>query len=248
MRRVVIALIVLACALASGTTAQNASRARLDENLARADAAYRASRFAEAAERYTKLLEHTTEYRGALLLRLGNSQYRAENYGAALFAFERARAFLGDDTTLRHNLARTHAKLGLAPPTDRDPGPFRTPLLVALALVLQSLGLYWALVRRARIGLLVTAAGVACAVVACVRIATNAPLEALVLSARCEVRAEPNDRAATLLSLPTGTRLRIEESSDRWSRVSHPRGSGWVRRSVLGILDGSPGASGRDDG
>ena len=201
-----------------------------------ADAAYRAAQFGDAARRYAALLDVDDAPRGALLLRLGNSEYRAENYGAALLAYERARLRIGGKT-VEHNVDRARARLGID--AKQTPSP-ALPIgrLALLAFALQAAGLWWLLARQKRaIGMVLTACGLVCACVTGWNILTPAPAEALVVAARCDLQAEPHERASTILSLPTGTRVQVEEQSDRWARISHDRGTGWVRRATVGLID-----------
>jgi hypothetical protein len=58
-----------------------------------------------------------------------------------------------------------------------------------------------------------------------------------VLDGGATLRAEPLPDAPRLAELRAGTRVRIDERSDRWVRVAHAAGSGWTERGAVGAVE-----------
>lgn len=220
----------------------------LESRIALAEAAYRQGAWQEAARHYRVLSESLPGQRGRILFNLGNSEFRAGNLGQALLCYERARLRLPHDARVANNLARCRARLAVDEPAE-TPGVIgflerRTrTTLVAIAVALQSLGIAIGLLGRRRRRVLRTAgafivlAGIAVAASVLHRTWTSGSTAALVTVAKCELRADPHESAVSILSLPTGAEIRVEEASDRWARVSHRRGTGWARCADIGVID-----------
>jgi hypothetical protein len=58
-----------------------------------------------------------------------------------------------------------------------------------------------------------------------------------VLAKEIGLRPEPHRDAAVSVRLRAGESLVVEERSDRWARVVHPRGSGWTERAGVGVVE-----------
>ena len=61
--------------------------------------------------------------------------------------------------------------------------------------------------------------------------------EAVVMTDTLALRRQPHDSTAVILELKAGERLSVEEWSERWARVEHAGGIGWVRRADIGLVD-----------
>src|SRR5690606_39256843 len=134
---------------------------------------------------------------------------------------------------------------------EADPGPVerlaaaiaRVPPLgwLALAALLQTAGLLGALAagrgRRTRrlLWLLVGLAGVGAALRVISVAWLEPPAEAVVLDAEAELHVEPHRDERVALRLPAGELVVVAEASDRWVRVEHRRGAGWMQRSAVGF-------------
>jgi len=63
------------------------------------------------------------------------------------------------------------------------------------------------------------------------------PPEAVVLAPSSAVHDEPHDSTAVEFELRAGQIVHVDEESDRWLRIQHPAGRGWVRGEELGRVD-----------
>ncbi len=150
---------------------------------------------------------------------------------------------------LRDNLRRVEAHLGIDGASDRS---FEAIVLgvvdtmtpgegLLLVGVLQVAGFLALVVWRRRRGVrLAMGAAVVVALLGGARLVYRqwyAPPSGVVLSEEIALRAQPHASLPATLELRAGEVVTVEESSDRWMRVVHPRGAGWTRRVGVGVVD-----------
>ena len=219
--------------------------------IARADAAYAEGRFGEALALYEKALEDPEAPRGPLLYNRGNCAFRMGRHAEAVLHYRRALMRLPRDEALRFNLALAEGKLGIeAPPfesfgsaVEALAGAFTPAEFLILMAVLQAVGLFgWLLLRGRRsltrgAMLLLVVLGVAGSARILRTQVFPEPPEAVVLSSETLLRAEPHRSRPVIGKLDAGRTVKVEAYSDRWARVDHPSGWGWVERDYLGLLD-----------
>jgi hypothetical protein len=208
-----------------------------------AERAFREGRFADAERLYLSTLELGAKGDvGALCFNLGRCAEETGRHAEAYWRYRCAERRLPDEDAVRARLERVAEKLGVAAPERASPatGPSETWMLGG-ATVLLAAGIRLAF--RARGGLARAAAaalvvaGFAAAVPVWRRAEAARTPAAVVLGGEALGLAAPRDGAALLFRLSPGEELTVLETSDRWSRVRHLRGTAWVRRDALGFID-----------
>lgn len=209
--------------------------------------AYREGKFTEARIAFEAALEAGHGARGATLHNLGMCAAREGNDALAIYHLLRARRHQPGDDETATQLAAARRRLGIAP--RRASWPQRAlgaidgwprSRLFAVAALLQALAVL-GLLRARGIG--------ARALLVCVTLVAlagagravfrewYAATEAVVLAPRVALRTEPHSLRPARAHLDAGTVVQVREGSERWLHVTHPRGSGWVRRDAVGVID-----------
>jgi tetratricopeptide (TPR) repeat protein len=210
---------------------------------ARADRAYATGRYEEALALFEAALGDPDAPAGIILFDLGSSAWRLGRHAEALRFWRRAELRLPRDPQVAFNVRFAERQLEVDPPASSPLDLLgkltRTERLATGAAVTAGAIVAMILARRRRIavGLLALAAvlGLALAVHALGWLA-GAP-RGIVLGRDIGLRAEPHRESSTALRLRAGETVRVHERSDRWSRVSHPRGSGWTESAGIGVVD-----------
>lgn len=214
-----------------------------------AAAAYRDGDFARARVLYRDLVERahveTGADHGALLFNLGNCDYRLGDYALAILHYRQALRYRPREDSIHHNLRLAQQQLDL-PQEELDRSELKAWLrwfhpseLLWIACLLQGLALLGMLTlpagfpRRTMAGPLLLSFLLFGALARERWWSPPAP-EAIVLTPGQGLRRQPHESQPTVLSLPPGTLVEVGESSDRWTWVEHPRGSGWIPRETLG--------------
>jgi len=209
--------------------------------------AYKAQRFDEALALFEAALADSEVAKGPVLHNLGNCAYRLGRFPEAIGYYARASLRMPFDPEPRAclNLARRELGLEPIPPTagesfarfDRLPNATRLWLVGTLQLLALS-GVVLLRRRPARL----TMFGVLCvSLVGAARLvrthfASPSP-EGVIVADEVSLRREPHTNLGILLELKAGEIVRVEECSDRWARIVHPQGSGWIDRFGLALID-----------
>lgn len=213
-------------------------------------AAYEAGRFGDARILFAAALEDPAVAPGPVLYNLGNCAYRQGLHAEAVLFYRRALLRMPRDEQVLFNLRRSEGHLGLDDASVESFGAVAigvadalTPSeLLGIVLGLQVVGFVGFVLFRRR----ALAFRVACVLIVAVGILGGARLvyrqwlaspDGVVLSEEITVRAEPHASLPATLELRAGEVVRVEELSDRWVRVVHPRGGGWTERSGVGVVD-----------
>jgi tetratricopeptide (TPR) repeat protein len=227
-------LIILALAATDGTEAVDS---------------FRKGQFEEAARLFEAALQDADRPRGPVLFNLGNCHYRMGRPAQALYYYHRALLHLPRDARIRFNMGLAEEQLGL---WDRqDESFYKSSLELVDALspgllliwvgVLQCVGLTgWVLFRRrpwvrnASILIVLIALTGAARRVQTQWFAPHAT--GVVLAREAAVHREPHDRAEVLHKLGAGDTVQVEAGSDRWIRIDHVKGEGWIDRGSVGVV------------
>jgi len=70
----------------------------------------------------------------------------------------------------------------------------------------------------------------------CIQEWSDPTLQGSVTQEEVSVFQEPHRGTPVRCSLRAGEVLTVHEASDRWLRVSHPRGEGWTPRGGVGLV------------
>lgn len=218
-------------------------------NIERGVAAYEAGRFDEARSAFTAALNDAGVAPGPILYNIGNCAYRQGRHAEAVLFYRRALLRMPRDPEVRFNLRRAESHLGIGGSSDQSFGvralgvvdALTSGELLLLVAILQVAGFLGAVVWRRRRGVRLTMS-----VVVVVALLGGARLvyrqwyaspSGVVLSEEITLRAEPHVSLPATLELRAGEVVTVEESSDRWMRVVHPRGAGWTERAGVGVVD-----------
>lgn len=215
-----------------------------------AERAYREGRVAEARDIYAARLEgaRSARTRGTLEFNLGNCAYRLGKPAEALAWYRRAELRLDGDADAAHNRGLAERALGLRKDGDADDrartaDAARPPTWTAafLAAGIAAAGLAGALLARRRAFRAAAAIAAVLAGVRSVGLALDAcappQVDAVVVAAEATLRAEPHAELPPGLRLSAGETVRVVERSDRWARVTHPRGGGWTPVDALAPIE-----------
>ncbi len=212
--------------------------------------AYAEGRFDDAYAAFEALLDSPDVDPAAVLYNLGNCAYRARRYVDAIVLYRRSLLRRPYDAATTHNVAQAERRLGIAPPPahglvavagawiERRP---RGTLLLSLVAI-EAVGLALLVGPRpgrtrrgaAALLLLIGVAGGAWLIRA---VASPPPRSAVVIAELVAIRPEPHRSLPVRLELAAGETVTVEGASDRWLRVTHPRGGGWVEPSGLVLVD-----------
>ncbi|HKE01001.1 MAG TPA: SH3 domain-containing protein [Planctomycetota bacterium] len=214
------------------------------------EADYRAGNYAAALAELRSKIDASPDPDARALYDAGNCAYRLGRHSEAAWLYRRALLRTPRDEETRFNLRLAEHKLGYEPPQTeplvesmRQWLATRSPRsMLAVALALETAGLAGLLAFRRRAGprtlalLVLAAAFVAGGIVARPLVAPPR-LQAVVLSKESRVRSEPRDDLPVVLTLKAGETVAVDETSERWARVRHAEGRGWVPRDDLGLVN-----------
>jgi tetratricopeptide (TPR) repeat protein len=214
-----------------------------ESGAARADRAYSLGRYEEALRRFEAALGEPGQDEGLLLFDLGGAAWRLGRHADALCFWRRAALRLPRDRELAFNLQFAERQLELDAPA---PAPLdllaaftRVEKTAAGAVLAVAALVGTVFARRRRLArVLLAALAILGLALAAHGLGWLAPApRGVVLAGEIGLRAEPHRETAVSLRLRAGESVRIEESSDRWALIVHPRGSGWTERAGIGIVD-----------
>lgn len=211
------------------------------DDFAAAQGALRDGRPAAAAEVLTGLLARASAPTGALLYDLGLCLEQTGELAQAAWHYHRARLRLPRDPWLAERLGAVDRRLG----TEAGPVaglPWVTPgELLALAALLQGLGLAGLMLRRPRPLLRCAAFGLlllgVLAGAALLHQQMLADPVATVLARDAELRTAPDTSAPATGRLRPGERVRIVDRVDGWIAAEHADQTGWVLADAVGVID-----------
>lgn len=216
-------------------------------DLGRAERAYRAGQYGEALTLFQAALDAPGAPQGPLLYNLGNCAYRLGRHAEAVLYYRRAQLRLPRDPELEFNLRLTERRLGVDAPVSESFvaaffDSFTPSALLWLVGGLQGVGLVGlVLLRRRRAARFGMALLVLLALAGAARLAQTqwfpGPPSGVVLASEISLRSAPRADRAVTLELEAGETVRVQESSERWIRVVHARGSGWTERAGVGVVD-----------
>lgn len=213
------------------------------------ETAYAAGRFDAAFAAYEAMLDDPAAARADVAFNLGVCAYRLGQHPQAALWFRRAGRHAPRDPAIAFNLALTEAHLGV----DNTPtsplamaragaAAFTPGELLLLAASLQSAGLVGlVLLRRRRFVRLAAALALALGL-----LAATPPLlttvcgpvpDAVVLAPDLALQGAPDAASPASAHLSGGELVRVREQTDAWLRVEHPRGTGWVPRATVGVIE-----------
>ncbi len=228
--------VLLAGALALATSALADS----DAPFTRANQQYGAGQFKEAIGDYETIV-HSGDWSAALFYNLGNAYFRTHDFGRAILNYERALALEPNHPETQANLrvARDEARaLELLPGWPERFLRFATfTQATVLAASLFWIGLFvlaaYFFSRRRRLialGLcLFVAAGLLVYVMMVVENGTKGRSLAVVLDSDVQARLATADTAVTVLALPPGTEIKVEQERGDWVYADLPNNlRGWI--------------------
>ncbi len=238
----------------AGATCLGAHAQSPEEVFERANRAYEAGRFAEAAEHYETVIRYGVRD-ARVEFNLANAYYKLGRLGLAILHYERARRLDPTDREVAANLELARERC-----RDRLPPPAQPAVLAALVALQDRLGpdrqawlavslwwivaglLAWALARPgradARWGWIWGAALLLLALVLCSWYTTHGRWHgheaAVVLAPATEVRAGPGENHAVLFVVHEGLTVEIRSSRPGWVQVRVPNGlHGWLAAGAL---------------
>ena len=228
-----------------------------DAGFDRANEAYAAGRYSEAADGYEELARLGVED-PRLEYNLGNALFKSGRVGAAILHWERARKMDPTDRDIAANLSYVRSliedRVELPPASavarraseiQEAIGPDRHAFAALILWWAVALVVAWASARpggwTARVGWVLSTGVLALALVVCSWWFTWQRLDgreqAVVLAAVAEVRAGPGENNATLLTIHEGLTVRVRRVRDGWVQVTLPDGlNGWIRDDLIGIV------------
>lgn len=223
-----------------------------------AEKAYDAKKYKEAISNYEKLIkEGYTSYE--LYFNLGNSYYRNNEIGKAIYYYELARKMEPNDEDVRINLSKAAAKT--IDKIDAKENFFisavKTNLLssfstttwawITIVALVVAATLFFVFAASLSIALKRIAFVLACCFVIIFFItyffgysAMMAKYEnkfAIILSREVKIMNEPTASAVSKFSLHEGTKIRVVESNGDWVLIKLDNGNeGWAKLSDVGII------------
>jgi tetratricopeptide (TPR) repeat protein len=222
-----------------------------------AERLYNGGRYSEAAAQYESLLAEGTED-GHLYYNLGNAFFKSGRLGKAVLAYERALRLMPGDEDVRANLAFANEMIADAVSGPELPGylawaidlyrgssPDTFAALLSIAFILGGAAgscLLLGCGARFRVplfyflgGLLVLAVLSGAALSG--KLAPADEEQAVVLSARSEVRSGPGETNPQLAEIHEGLKLTVRSRRDDWFQVTLPNGlTGWVLEKDVEII------------
>ena len=214
------------------------------------ETAWRQGRYQEAYDLLRVALESPGAPKGPLLYNLGNCAYRLGRHAEAVLLYRRARLRLPRDRQVRFNLQLAERPLGISAPAQESFGravlrlvdAFTPWELLLLVIGLETFGLVGLVLFRRRRGLravmiLVVLVAIGGAVRLVQRQWFPGRPAGVVVARAIQVRSEPHEQAKTLFRLRAGAPVHVGERAERWVRITHGQGDGWVPRESVGIVD-----------
>lgn len=219
---------------------------------------YEEGRYEEAIQVYQKILDMGYES-SELYYNLGNAYFKRKDIGRAILYYERAKKLSPKDKDVEFNLRlanlRVVDKIPLPPQfflfkiTSDFKNLFSLDQLAVIVLILYSVVIsvliLKLLIRKRsfqKFSSLIIPPGVffliAFSIVLGVKIQeAKTHARAIILAEKVEVRSSPQEEGIELFSLHEGVKVKIEEASGEWVKISLPDGKvGWVRKEALGKI------------
>lgn len=219
---------------------------------------YRKGNYKEAAECYRRLLESGFES-GAVYYNLGNTCFREERLGEAIYYWEKSLQKSPGDREALANLALADSFLEGGSQFAQDAAVPRVSAAVQefLSIERQSLAVLFLFVltnlffsihlpakdprrsvRRLRAAAVAAILFIVCTASLSWRIyERDFYTRGVVLESGVEVRSTPGQDSPTVLTIREGTRARVDQSEGEWYRIRLVNGlSGWIHRDKLRIL------------
>jgi len=216
---------------------------------------YEEGRYEEAIQAYQKILDMGYES-SELYYNLGNAYFKKKDIGRAILYYERAKKLSPEDEDVKFNLRlanlRVVDKITLPPQfflfkiISDFKNLFTLDQLAVTVLILYSMAITVSilkiLIRKRPIQRLssllippVIFFLIVFSIVFGVRIhEAKTHAEAIILAEKVEVRSSPQEEGIELFFLHEGTKVKIEEISGEWVKISLPDGKvGWVKGEVL---------------
>ncbi len=215
----------------------------------KANSAYEAGRYEEAAAGYETILGYGLKD-PRVLYNLGNAFFKMGRLGPAILNYERASRFDPSDREIRDNLEFALGRIRDRVREPETPYPVQaiqdtldtvssgamSGIFLAVYLLTSTLGGVLTLARRgtrrraaayafacAGLMLLVASLGLA------YKIREDTARHAIVMQDRVDVRSGPADDNTVLFTVHEGTRLDVRNRLDGWCQVSLPNAwSGWI--------------------
>jgi tetratricopeptide (TPR) repeat protein len=245
----------LGAALAAALGAAGTARASTpDELFAKANDAYEAGHYGEAAESYETILRYGVRD-PRVYYNLGNARFKMGRLGLSILSYERALRLDPDDQDLRDNLEFARGRIRDRVPEPELPYPVqvvengldRISANQASALFLASYcgacGFLGALLaargagRRRLFAYLLGAAGLAVVATGSAlayKIRDDLVAHAIVLEEKVDVRSGPAGDNTSLFTVHEGTRVEVRNRLEGWYQVSLPNAlSGWIPASSV---------------
>ena len=163
----------------------------------------------------------------------------------ALHAYRRAQLRLPRDEQVSFNIGLTEHRLGIeASAPDAISAAFapltRGEILAIGAALVAAAVAGWIFLRGRTVRLacvLLAVSGLAIAGRGAGIWWLAGPARAVVIGSEIAVRAEPHAEGAVVARLRAAEDVRVDESSDRWARVTQGGTTGWTERSGIGVVD-----------
>ena len=211
--------------------------------------AYAGGRYDVAFAAYEAMLDDADAARADVAFNLGVCAYRLGQHAQAALWFRRAGRHAPRDRAIAFNLALTEAHLGVdntptspAAMARAGAAAFTPNELLLLTASLQGVGLVGLVfLRRRRFARLAAALALALGLLAATPPLLTAVFgvvpDGVVLPHDLALQTTPDTAAPTQSHLSGGELVRVREQTDAWLRVEHPRGTGWVPRAAVGLID-----------
>jgi tetratricopeptide (TPR) repeat protein len=228
----------------------SSSFAGATEQFAKANQEYADGKFKEAAADYESLVQ-SADWSAALFYNLGNAYFRTGEFGKAILNYERALALEPNHPEAQANLriARDEARaLELAPTwPDRVTRTATVRQLTVVAAALFWIGLFllvsFSLAKRrrgSRLGLglccVLTAAALVVVLFATERGPRGKGL-AIVTAPEISARLATADTASTVLALPAGSEIKVEQQRGDWVYAFLPNNlHGWLPATAIQLV------------
>jgi tetratricopeptide (TPR) repeat protein len=221
----------------------------------KANTAYQNGKYQEAVEGYESILE-SGETSAELYYNLGNAHYKLNNVAPSIYYFEKALQLAPDDKDVQNNIAfaRNMAiddieeveQTGIGQWLNGLTSIFNFTTWAILAVVFSALFvvlfLFYYFSYKAQSKRLFFGAAMLSLLLCIVSIIFGFQQQAyiqnnqyaIIFSEEVEVRDEPNLRGDASFELHEGTRARVLEDFQEWSRIELANGAqGWVRSKYL---------------
>lgn len=189
------------------------------------------------------LADPRCENEGAIEFNLGLAAARIGHQAEALWHFRRAELRLPEQASITEQRARTEEALGQSPDSPAMPlGISSAWALLVLAALFETAGVVLLCSRRTGnkrrwlLIVLTTLLGLGSGAHVLADGAQRAERVAVVVDA-ADLHGEPTLSAPALERLKAGTTVRVVACTDRWVHIVTARGSGFVPRDKLGIVD-----------